>query len=75
MNAVSFSSLRRPYQRNDDFAVRVCLEVVGRLEALAEDAVVVDFAIDGERDSLLLVDQGLRTRVDTDDTQALVDED
>ena len=34
------------YQRNDDLAVRVCLEVVRLLERLAEDAVVVNFAVD-----------------------------
>jgi hypothetical protein len=53
----------RPHQRNDDLAIRVCLEVVWLLEALAEDSVVVDFAIDSQRDSLLLVDERLSARV------------
>jgi hypothetical protein len=53
----------------------MCLEVVGCLEALAKDAVVVDFAIDGKRDGLILADQGLCARVNTNDTQTLVDED
>jgi hypothetical protein len=33
-------------QRDDNLAIRVCLEFVGRLEALAENAVVVDLAVD-----------------------------
>jgi hypothetical protein len=52
-----------PYQRNDDLAIRVCLEVVLLLEALAEDTVVVDFAVDGQRDGSLFIDERLSTRV------------
>jgi hypothetical protein len=52
-----------PYQRNDDLAIRVCLEVVLLLEALAEDTVVVDFAVDGQRDGSLFVDERLSTGV------------
>jgi hypothetical protein len=35
------------YQRNDDLAIRVCLEVVWLLQSFAENTVIVDFAIDG----------------------------
>jgi hypothetical protein len=55
--------LIHPYQRNDDLAIRVCLEVVLLLEALAEDTVVVDFAVDGQRDGSLFVDERLSTGV------------
>jgi hypothetical protein len=41
----------------------VCLEVVLVLERLAEDAVVVDLAIDRQRHRLLLVNQRLRARI------------
>jgi hypothetical protein len=51
------------YQRYYDLAVRVCLEVVRLLEAFAEDTVVVDFAIDGQGDGALIVDQRLGARV------------
>jgi hypothetical protein len=52
-----------PYQRNDDLAIRVCLKVILLLEALAEDAVIVDFAVDGQRYGSLIVDERLSTRV------------
>jgi hypothetical protein len=52
-----------PYQRNDDLAVRMCLEVVGVLQALTEDSVVVNFAVDGQRDTLVIVDEWLSARV------------
>jgi hypothetical protein len=50
-------------QRDDDLAIRVCLELVRCLEALAEDAVVVDLAVDRQRDGSLLVDERLGARV------------
>lgn len=50
-------------QGDDDLAIRMCLELVGLLQALAEDAVVVDLAVDGQRDGSLLVDERLRARV------------
>jgi hypothetical protein len=50
-------------QRNDDLAIRVCLELVRCLEALAEDAVVVNLAVDRQRDGSLLVDERLGARV------------
>jgi hypothetical protein len=43
----------------------VCLEVVRLLEAVAEDAVVVDFAIDSQRDGFLVVDERLGTGIYT----------
>jgi hypothetical protein len=36
---------------------------------------VVDFAIDRERNGIVLVGNGLRTTVDTDNTQSLVGQD
>ena len=41
----------------------MCLEVVSVLEALAEDTVVVNLAVDRQRDGLVVVDQGLGARV------------
>lgn len=37
------------YQRYDDFAVRVGLKVVGALQLLAQDPMVVDLTIDSQR--------------------------
>lgn len=51
------------YQRNNDFTVRVSLEVVGLAEVLAQDLVVVDFTVDSEGNAAILVEQGLSTRV------------
>jgi hypothetical protein len=50
-------------QGDDDLAIRVCLEFVGLLEALAENAVVVDLAVDGQGDGTLLVDERLSAGV------------
>jgi hypothetical protein len=41
----------------------VCLEVVWLLEALAEDSMVVDLAVDGQGYRSLIVDKRLSTRV------------
>jgi hypothetical protein len=41
----------------------MCLEVVGVLQALTEDSVVVNFAVDGQRDTLVIVDEWLSARV------------
>jgi len=60
---------------DDDLAVRVCLERVRFREALAEDFVVVDLAVDGKSDGFVLVENRLSTSVNTDNTQTLVDED
>jgi hypothetical protein len=51
------------YQGNDNFTVRVCLEVVLGVKALPQKTVVVDFAIDGEGEAAVLVDEGLGTGV------------
>jgi len=53
----------------------VCLEVVRLLQALAENTVVVNLAIDRQRHGLLVVDKRLSARIDTDDTKAFVNED
>lgn len=55
--------MKASYQRNDDFAVRVGLEVVGLAEVLAQDLVVVYFTVDGEGNAAILVEQRLGTRV------------
>ena len=39
------------------------LEVVGSLELLPQDPMVVDFAIDCKRDGAIIVDQGLSSTV------------
>jgi hypothetical protein len=43
----------------------VCLEVVWLLQAVAEDTVVVDFAIDSQRDGFLFVYERLGTGIYT----------
>ena len=47
------------HQRNDNFTVRVRLEVVRVLQVLPQLSVVVDLAIDGKDDGLIRVGQGL----------------
>jgi hypothetical protein len=51
------------YQRDDDFAIRMRLVVVRGLQGLPNDTVVVDFAIDGQSQGAIIVDQGLGTGV------------
>lgn len=51
------------YQGNDDLTVRVSLEVVLGLQVLAQDTVVVDFAVNGEGEGGVIVDKGLSTGV------------
>ena len=41
----------------------MCLEVVRLLEVLAEDSVIVDLAVDGEGDCLVIVDDWLRAGI------------
>lgn len=63
ISAVSSLQNRCPYQRNNDFAIRVRLEVVGRLEGFAKDTMVVDLAVDGQGNGFLVVDERLRSGV------------
>ena len=51
------------YQGNDDLTVGVSLEVVGGLQVLADQTVVVDLAIDGEDDGAVGIGQGLSARL------------
>lgn len=51
------------YQGNDNFAIRVRLEVVLVVEVLANEAVVVDLTVDGEGEAAVIVDEGLGTGV------------
>jgi hypothetical protein len=53
----------------------VCLEVVWVRQCLANDSVVVDFAVDSKGNAVVLVSKWLRTTVDTDDTQTLMSKD
>lgn len=62
-------------QWDDNFAIAVRLEVVGGLEMLPQDSVVVDLAVDGQSHGTLIVDQRLGTAVDADDTKSFVTED
>jgi hypothetical protein len=57
--SVPCKTYARAYQRNDNLAIRVCLEVVRGLERLAEDSVVVDLTVDSQGDGSLIVDEGL----------------
>jgi hypothetical protein len=60
------------YQWDNNLTVRVCLEMVWVLQCLADDSVVVDFAIDSKGNALILVGKWLRSTVDTYDTQTLM---
>jgi len=53
----------------------VCLEVVWVRQCLANDSVVVDFAVDSKGNAVILVGKWLRSTVDTDDTQTLMSKD
>ena len=53
----------------------MCLEVVGSLQSLPNDSVVVDLAIDCKCNAVVLVGNWLRSTVNTDDTQTLVSKD
>ena len=44
------------YQVQDDLAVRVGLEFGLALQLLAQDPVVVDFAVDGQKEGFFLID-------------------
>jgi hypothetical protein len=55
-----------------DLAVGVSLEVVGVLEPLSDDSVVVDFAVDSKGDALVAVGKWLGSTVNTNDTQTFV---
>jgi hypothetical protein len=61
--AVAGKCGRGAYQVQNDFAVRVRLELGLALELLAQYSVVVDLAVDGQVKGLLLVDQRLCARV------------
>ena len=50
------------------------LEGVGLPQALAQDLVVVDFAVDGEGEGLVFAQHRLRARVHADDGEAFVNE-
>ncbi len=49
------------YKWDNNFAIGVSLEVVWLLQILANDSVVVDLTIDGERDGLVGVGEWLST--------------
>jgi hypothetical protein len=50
----------------------VSLEVVGFLQRLSNDSVVVNFAIDSQGNGFILVGKRLRATVDTNNTQTFV---
>lgn len=50
------------YQWNDHLAIRVSLVVV-RMQRLPQDAVIVDFAIDGQSKGSVIVHERLSTGV------------
>jgi hypothetical protein len=51
------------YQRQNDFAVRVSLELCFWTKRVAQGNMVVNFSVDGENDLSILANQGLRTRI------------
>lgn len=53
----------QPYQRNDNLAIRVSLEVVLGVQVFPENTVVVNLAVDGEGEGLIIVDKGLSAGV------------
>lgn len=48
-------------ERDDHLAVGMCLEVVWSFERLSNDSVVVDLAVDGQSDCVIVVDKRLGT--------------
>lgn len=63
------------YQRYYDLAIGVSLEVIWCRQGFPNDSVVVDLAVDCECNGLVLVGKGLRSTVNTDNTQTLVSKD
>jgi hypothetical protein len=61
-------------QWDDDLTVGMCLIVIVGIEGFPEDTMVIDFTVNGEGDRGVIVDKGLGSRVNTDDTQTLVHE-
>lgn len=55
--------LGKTYQRSDDFAVGMCLEVIWCLQFLSDDTVVIDLAVDGQGKVSIFADEGLSTGV------------
>ena len=62
-------------QRNDNLAITVGLEAVGNPQVLAQDSMVVDFAVDGQRNGSIVIDKRLSSAVHTHYTKAFVAED
>jgi hypothetical protein len=48
------------------------LKMIGVLQSLSDQSVVIDLPIDRKGNGLLLVSEGLRSTVDSDNTQSLV---
>jgi hypothetical protein len=67
--------MRVSYQMKDDFAVRMSFEGDIPFDLLAQDPVVIDLAIDCQKDRPLVIHKGLGATVDANDTQSLVSED
>lgn len=51
------------YQRNDDFTIGMCLEVVRLAQGLPDNAMIVDFTIDRQGEGFVIVDNGLSTGI------------
>ena len=51
------------YQRNDDLAVGVCLEVIRVLQVLADETMVVNLTVDSQDNGVIGVGQGLSARL------------
>ena len=51
------------YQWDNDFAIRMRLEVVLCLQALSQDSVIIDLSVDCQSQRLVVVDQGLSAGV------------
>jgi hypothetical protein len=47
----------------NDLAVRVCLELYVPLDLLAQDSVIVNLAIDGQKERIVLVGERLRAAI------------
>jgi hypothetical protein len=55
--------MKSTYQWNDNFTVRVSLEGIRRRQLPADDPVIVDLAIDGKGERLVLVSERLGATV------------
>jgi hypothetical protein len=62
------------YQRNDDLAVGMCLEVICVLQMLSDETMVIDLAVDSQNNGVIGVGQGLGARLCEEESMISHDE-